>query len=183
MIQVNKIYTVNKSMINVQSHANVELRILLSEFGIIKYMKDIVENYNTVLTAGRFNTYPLSERYCAITYFTLRDLKQVTYLRKYCSFTGANYSVVMRLIKKVNNFFGRVGIFEVKELDGYFNKIDIKKEKVLDMIQDSEYTLTRGFASAIFYENSDLTQKEICKLFGVSLPCLKRNLNKVRNKR
>jgi len=179
MIQANKIYVISKLKTDKIYDEYVELSILLSEFGMIKYKKDIVENYNTILVAGRFNTYPISERYCAITYFTLKDLKQLTYLRKYCNFTGANYSVVMRLVKKINNFFGRVGIFEIKDLDAYFDVVNVKKE-VLEMIDNTPFTLTRGLSSAMFYECSDLTQKETCKLFGVSLPCLKRNLNKVR---
>ena len=130
--------------------------------------------------AGKFNTYPLAERYCALTYFTLKDLNQITYLRKYCNFTGANYNVVMRLVKKINNFFGKVGIFEVKELNPYFSKVKVNKGKIIEDIKSIPYTLTRGLASALFYEHSDLTQKQTCELFGVSLPCLKRNLTKVR---
>ena len=40
------------------------------------FIEEQDENYNTILFTGKFGTYTLSERYCAITYFTLKDLKQ-----------------------------------------------------------------------------------------------------------
>ena len=180
MIQVNRIYIQNNVSTSGIDRDMPELTLLLSEFSISKYKKDIVENYNTVLFTGKFSTYTLSERYCAITYFTLKDLKQIVYLKEYCRFLGANITRVNRLIKIINRYFNKSGIFELEDLMPYFNKVKVNEEKVNELVQQLPFTLTRGLASAIFYECSDLTQKETCELFGISLPALKRNIKKVR---
>ena len=180
MIQVNKIFVVSTASVTVPRD-NPELNLLLSEFGISQYRKDILENYNTILFSGKFSTYTLSERYCAITYFTLKDLKQIVYLKEYCRFSGVSLTRVNRLIKIINRHFSKSGIFDLEDLKPYFAKVKVNVDEVNNMVQNLPYTLTRGLASAIFYECSDLTQKDICKLFGISLPALKRNLKKVRN--
>ena len=180
MIQVNRIWVKNSAEKLAERDSDPELSLLLSEFNMTRYTKDIIENYNTLLSVGKFSTYTLSERYCATTYFTLKDLKQITYLKEYCRFSGVNETRVKRLIKKVNRHFSRTGIFSEEDLRPYFAKIKVDVNKVNELVQQLPYTLTRGLASAIFYECSDLTQKEICKIFGISLPALKRNIKKVR---
>ena len=180
LIQVNKIWAQSHHKISSAPSSEPELSLLLSEFNMTRYTKDIKENYNTLLSAGKFSTYTISERYCAITYFTLKDLKQITYLKEYCRFCGVSETRVKRLIKKINRHFSRTGIFSEEDLRPYFAKIKVDVNKVNELVQQLPYTLTRGLTSAIFYECSDLTQKEICKIFGISLPALKRNIKKVR---
>lgn len=181
MIQANKIFVLGSPdrTLNLKL-SEPELNLLLSEFSITKYKKDILENYNTVLFTGKFGTYTLSERYCAITYFTLKDLKQIVYLKEYCRFLGVNITRVNRLIKIINRHYSKSGIFNLEDLKPYYAEVEINVDEVEQMVLSLPYTLTRGLASAIFYECSDLTQKETCKLFGISLPALKRNLKKVR---
>tara|TARA_B100000424_G_C22932610_1_gene496075 strand:+ start:907 stop:1491 length:585 start_codon:yes stop_codon:yes gene_type:complete len=180
MIQANRIFVLNNAEGFRRQPSEPVLDLLLSEFSINKYKKDILENYNTILFSGKFSTYTLSERYCAITYFTLKDLKQLVYLKEYCRFLGASITRVNRLIKIINRHYSKSGIFDLEDLQPYYNEVDINVDEVEEMVQNLPYTLTRGLASAIFYECSDLTQKETCKLFGISLPALKRNLKKVR---
>jgi hypothetical protein len=180
MIQVNKIWAQNPHNKSSCLDSEPELSLLLSEFDMVRYKKDITDNYNTVLFTGKFSTYTLSERYCSITYFTLRDLKQITYLKEYCRFSGVSETRVKRLIKIINRHFSRTGIFSEEDLKPYFAKVKVDVNKVNELVQHLPYTLTRGLTSAIFYECSDLTQKEICKIFGISLPALKRNIKKVR---
>ena len=181
LIQANRILVLNNTgSPSIRETNNPELDLLLSEFSINNYKKDIIENYNTILFTGKFGTYTLSERYCAITYFTLKDLKQIVYLKEYCRFLGASITRVNRLIKIINRHYSKSGIFDLEDLQPYYNEVDINVDEVEEMVQNLPYTLTRGLASAIFYECSDLTQKETCKLFGISLPALKRNLKKVR---
>ena len=180
LIQVNRIW-VKVGAETQRLEDEPELSILLSEFNMIRYKKDIMDNYNTLLFTGKFGTYTLSERYCSLTYFTLRDLKQLTYLKEYCRFSGANITRVRRLIKIINRHFSRTGIFNLEDLKPYIAEVSsLDEARVNQMVQDLPYTLTRGLASAIFYECSDLTQKETCKIFGISIPALKRNLKKVR---
>ena len=180
LIQANRILVLNNAGPVILNKQNPELDLLLSEFSISKYKKDILENYNTILFTGKFGTYTLSERYCAITYFTLKDLKQIVYLKEYCRFLGVSITRVNRLIKIINRYYSKSGIFDLEDLQPYYNEVDINVDEVEEMVQNLPYTLTRGLASAIFYECSDLTQKETCKLFGISLPARKRNLKKVR---
>ena len=181
LIQANRILVLNNTgSPSIRETNNPELDLLLSEFSINNYKKDIIENYNTILFTGKFGTYTLSERYCAITYFTLKDLKQIVYLKEYCRFLGVSITRVNRLIKIINRYYSKSGIFDLEDLQPYYNEVDINVDEVEEMVQNLPYTLTRGLASAIFYECSDLTQKETCKLFGISLPALKRNLKKVR---
>tara|TARA_R100000458_G_C8275329_1_gene250379 strand:- start:1671 stop:2213 length:543 start_codon:yes stop_codon:yes gene_type:complete len=180
MIQANRIFVLNNQTSSGRKTEEPVLDLLLSEFSISKYKKDILENYNTILFSGKFSTYTLSERYCAITYFTLKDLKQIVYLKEYCRFLGVSITRVNRLIKIINRHYSKSGIFDLEDLQPYYNKVDVNVDEVEQMVQSLPYTLTRGLASAIFYECSDLTQKETCKLFGISLPALKRNLKKVR---
>lgn len=181
MIQANRIFVLGSSGSNLNLKLSEPvLDLLLSEFSISKYKKDILENYNTILFTGKFGTYTLSERYCAITYFTLKDLKQLVYLKEYCRFLGASITRVNRLIKIINRHYSKSGIFDLEDLKPYYAEVEINVDEVEEMVQNLPYTLTRGLASAIFYECSDLTQKETCKLFGISLPALKRNLKKVR---
>ena len=162
MIQANKIFTtLGCASLELVSRDNPELNLLLSEFSITKYRKDILENYNTILFSGKFSTYTLSERYCAITYFTLKDLKQIVYLKEYCRFSGVSLTRVNRLINIINRHFSKSGIFDLEDLKPYFAKIKVNVDEVNNMVQNLPYTLTRGLASAIFYECSDLTQKEI----------------------
>jgi predicted DNA-binding protein (UPF0251 family) len=180
MIQANRIFVLNEGVAAIRKTEEPVLDLLLSEFSITKYKKDILENYNTILFSGKFSTYTLSERYCAITYFTLKDLKQLVYLKEYCRFLGTSITRVNRLIKIINRHFSKSGIFDLEDLKPYYAEVEINVDEVEQMVLSLPYTLTRGLASAIFYECSDLTQKETCKLFGISLPALKRNLKKVR---
>ena len=81
--------------------------------------------------------------------------------------------------------FGKLGILTHKDLDEFYIKGELtreEKENLIPILKDWEEkeTLTRGLLSAVFYENSSMTQNEACKLFGVSKPRLKRYLKKVR---
>ena len=113
LIQANRIFAIFEAEGKTQiDFDNPELNLLLSEFSISKYKKDILENYNTILFTGKFGTYTLSERYCAITYFTLKDLKQIVYLKEYCRFLGVSITRVNRLIKIINRHYSKSGIFD-----------------------------------------------------------------------
>ena len=86
-------------------------------------------------------------------------------------------------LKKQRNI-KKISLEEISD----YTKINIKyldalesKNTVQEEITKYEGTLTRAITAGIFYDNCELTQKETCELFGISLPRLKRALKVIRN--
>ena len=92
LIQANRIFAIFEAEGKTQiDFDNPELNLLLSEFSISKYKKDILENYNTILFTGKFGTYTLSERYLVISSslsisFTDRSIKETSFFFQFFSF-------------------------------------------------------------------------------------------------
>tara|TARA_R110002020_G_scaffold253928_4_gene467638 strand:+ start:9465 stop:10067 length:603 start_codon:yes stop_codon:yes gene_type:complete len=185
-IQAYRIYEVNDNIaIATNRGEHVELLMLLNEFSVQFYYDDIIKMYNSLTKSLIMNGYDKVTRYVAVTYYTLTQLKQPSYPRDYCKFTGAQWKYVARLNKRIMKHFGKLGILTHKDLDEFYIKGELtreEKENLIPILKDWEEkeTLTRGLLSAVFYENSSMTQNEACKLFGVSKPRLKRYLKKVR---
>jgi hypothetical protein len=157
------------------------LHLIISEFSLTEHKDDIIKNYNTLNTTLIFQRFDLASRYCATIYYTLQDKNIPVHIRKYCRFAGADTNKTLKLSKKISKYFGNVGVFILSDLNEYYKLAGIKKEHIQDLLNNcEELTLTRGIVAAIFYEGSKMTQRQTCDLFGISLPRLKRNLNKVR---
>lgn len=182
LIQANRIWESSTVFKHDEKRDFSELDLICGEFDIVKYKEDFQRNYNTLVRAGLFNGYEINIRWCAVIYYTLQDLNIPVYVRKYCRFLGCDSRVVFRLAKRIGRHFGKVGVFILDDLDEYYDRSNADR-KVLEPIIEQwseEETLTRGILAALFYENTEMTQLATCKLFGVSLPRLKRHLTKVR---
>ena len=158
----------------------LELDLLCSEFNLTG--EDYIKNYNTILRTGMFRGYNIDTRICAIVYYTLQDNNKPVHLMKYCKFLGCDSRMVLRLSKRISKHFGKVGVFIINDLEEYYKFIDEGSKELVkeELVSLDHMTLTRGIISAVFYEHSNLTQKQVCDLFGISLPRLKRNLTTVR---
>ena len=181
MIQAYRIYEITDSKTVSESVSDLcpELALLISEFNLIQYTDNIQMNYNELEREGIFSSYDLGTRYCATIYYTLQDLNVPLEIRKYCRFAGVDSKRVFRLAKRISKHFGKVGVFILEDLNKYYEQAGIKNAKFCNVIKEIDMTLTRGILAAVFYLNSELTQKEACKLFGISIPRLKRNIKKV----
>jgi transcription initiation factor TFIIIB Brf1 subunit/transcription initiation factor TFIIB len=179
MIQAYRIYEV-KPQNQTRYDSAPELALLISEFNLMQYKDDIQNNYNELEKEGMFSSYDLGTRYCAVIYYTLQDLNIPVKIREYCKFSGVDSRRVFRLAKRISRHFGKVGVFILNDLDKYYERAGIKNGIFSDIIKEIDMTLTRGILGAVFYVNSELTQKEACELFGISLPRLKRNIKKVK---
>tara|TARA_Y100000593_G_scaffold17268_1_gene34536 strand:+ start:17834 stop:18433 length:600 start_codon:yes stop_codon:yes gene_type:complete len=159
----------------------VSLDILLSEFKIVDYKDNILNNFKTLKRDRVFEGYSIDEQIVATTYYTLQANNELVYVRKYCKFMGVNVKKVFNLSKKIAKYYGRHGVFIITDLDNYLADIDEEaKNKILHAFKEHDGTLTRAITAGIFYENSDLTQAKTCELFGISLPRLKRALKVIR---
>jgi hypothetical protein len=185
-IQAYRIYEVNDDTYpETKRGEHIELQLLLNEFSIQVFYDEIIKMYNSLSKSLIMNGYDKVTRYVAVTYYTLQQLKQPSYPRDYCKFTGAQWKYVCRLKRRIMKHFGRLGILTYQDLDEFYIKGELteeEKENLIPILKEwgERETLTRGLLSAVFYDNSSMTQNEACKLFGVSLPRLKRYLKKVR---
>ena len=178
MIQAYRIYEIT-DINTLKIQVDPEVALLISEFNLMQYKDNILMNYNELEKEGIFNSYDLGTRYCATIYYTLQDLNIPLEIRKYCRFAGVDSKRVFRLAKRISRHFGKVGVFILEDLNKYYEQAGIKNAKFCNIIKEIDMTLTRGILAAVFYLNSELTQKEACKLFGISIPRLKRNIKKV----
>ena len=157
------------------------LDILLSEFNKIDYKDNILSNFKTLKKDRVFEGYSLDEQLVATTYYTLQANNDLVYVRAYCKFIGVNIKKIFNLSKKIAKYYGRHGVFIITDLDNYLTGIDDDtKTSIYGAFKDYEGTLTRAITAGIFYENSELTQKKTCELFGISLPRLKRAIKIIR---
>ena len=155
------------------------LDILLSEFNVSNYSDIIINNYKTLRKDRVLEGYTLDEQFVSITYYTLQSNNELVYVRKYCKFVGVNVKRVFNLSKKIAKYFGRHGIFIMNDISKYLDALE-SKNTVQEEITKYEGTLTRAITAGIFYDNCELTQKQTCELFGISLPRLKRALKVIR---
>ena len=183
-IQAYRIYEVtDTSMVTNRTNDEFELRMLLFEFGLHAFQVDIMKNYNACNSHLLFKKIDLATRNVAVTEYTLRQLKQRSYPREYAKFAGTEWKKVLRLVKRIDKHFGTSGILTSDDLECFYEEItEVEKENLIPIIKEWEEkeTLTRGLLSALFYDNTVMTRDEARKLFGVSLPRLKRYLTKVR---
>jgi hypothetical protein len=157
------------------------LDILLSEFNKIDYKDNILSNFKTLKKDRVFEGYSLDEQLVATTYYTLQANNDLVYVRAYCKFIGVNIKKIFNLSKKIAKYYGKHGVFIITDLDNYLTNIDEEaKHKILGAFKEHDGTLTRAITAGIFYENSELTQKKTCELFGISLPRLKRAIKIIR---
>jgi hypothetical protein len=157
------------------------LDILLSEFNKIDYKDNILSNFKTLKKDRVFEGYSLDEQLVATTYYTLQANNDLVYVRAYCKFIGVNLKKIFNLSKKIAKYYGKHGVFIITDLDNYLTNIDEEaKHKILGAFKEHDGTLTRAITAGIFYENSELTQKKTCELFGISLPRLKRAIKIIR---
>jgi hypothetical protein len=184
LIQANRIWEVSTSYKPEATKSSniIELDMLCSEFNI-DIKKEIEKNYLSLLRANLFKNKSMAERICSVTYFTLQDNNKIVNVRELCKFLGCNVNSVFKLSKRISKHFSKVGIFILSDLEEYyklFTEDETRKVKFTLKELSTDMTLTRGIISAVMYEYSSKTQNEICDIFGVSLPRLKRNLKKVR---
>ena len=163
-----------------KSHEFVSLDILLSEFKIVDYKDNILSNFKTLKRDRVFEGYSIDEQLVSTTYYTLQANNELVYVRAYCKFMGVNVKRVFNLSKKIAKYFLKHGVFIMSDVSKYLDRID-NKNTVSGFLKNFEGTLTRAITAGIFYENSELTQKKTCELFGISLPRLKRALKVIRN--
>ncbi len=171
--------TQNSSYISMHSSDFVSLDILLSEFKIVDYKENVLSNFKTLKKDRVFEGYSIDEQIVSTTYYTLQANNELVYVRAYCKFMGVNVKRVFNLSKKVAKYFLKHGVFIMSDVSKYLDKVD-NKNVVQKEIENFEGTLTRAITAGIFYENSELTQKKTCELFGISLPRLKRALKIIR---
>ena len=155
------------------------LDILLSEFKIVDYKDNVISNYNTLKRDRVFEGYSLDEQLVSSTYYTLQANNELVYVRAYCKFMGVNVKRVFNLSKKIAKYYGRHGVFIMDDITKYLGVLE-NKNHVYQEIAKYEGTLTRAITAGIFYDNCELTQKQTCELFGISLPRLKRALKVIR---
>ena len=183
-IQAYRIYEVtDTSMVTSRTNDEFELKMLLSEFGLQTFQTEIMKIYNACNSHLLFRKIDLATRNVAITTYTLRQLKQRNYPLEYCKFAGTTWKKVARLLKRIDKHFRTSGILTSDDLECFYDEVtEVEKENLIPIIKEWEEkeTLTRGLLSALFYDNTVMTRDEARKLFGVSLPRLKRYLTKVR---
>ena len=155
------------------------LDILLSEFNKVEYKNNIISNYQTLKKDRVFEGYSLDEQLVSVTYYTLQANNELVYVRAYCKFMGVNVKKIFNLSKKIAKYYGRHGVVIMDDVTKYLDNVD-NKNTIEEEITKYEGTLTRAITAGIFYDNCELTQKQTCELFGISLPRLKRALKLIR---
>jgi len=180
MIQASRIREIGRAQIKVISADFASLDILLSEFNMVEYRENIISNFRTLKRDRVFEGYSLDEQLVATTYYTLQANNELVYVRQYSRFIGVKVKKIFNLSKKIAKYYGRHGVFIMSDIDKYLEEADINKD-VYRNIEEYDGTLTRAITAGIIYENSKLTQKKTCELFGISLPRLKRALKVIRN--
>lgn len=179
-IQAYRIYEVIENT----THKKIEstdLMMLMNEYDI-EDKDEVIKNDKYISYTNMYYTYDLAERACAILYYTLRDLNKPTNYRDYCKFLGCKTSRVSRLAKRIARHYSNSGVFGINDIDEFLSNMGIENKEVSDKCKEwnEVQTLTRGIIASYVYEHTPYTQKQVCALFGVSLPRLKRNLRKVR---
>lgn len=179
-IQAYRIFEVSNIVSN-KREIVTDLNLLLNEFEI-EERDEVIKNDKYISYTNLYHSYDTAERAVSILYYTMMDLNKSGEVRKYCKFLGCNLKRVVRLSKKIARHYSNSGVFGINDIDVFLLNMNIENEKVNEACKlwNEHQTLTRGIIAAYVYEHTTYTQKEVCEKFGVSLPRLKRNLNKVR---
>tara|TARA_R110002020_G_scaffold101885_2_gene239586 strand:- start:653 stop:1213 length:561 start_codon:yes stop_codon:yes gene_type:complete len=180
-IQAYRIYEISDGIKPNKVNLSTDLMMLMNEFNI-EDKEEVIKNNEYISYTNMYYTYDLAERACAILYYTMQDLNKNTTLRNYCKFLGCRVSRATKLAKRIARHYSNSGVFGINDIDEFLRNMDIENTDVNNACKEwnKEQTLTRGIIAAYVYEHTTYTQKQVCEKFGVSLPRLKRNLNKVR---
>lgn len=158
-----------------------DLALLLVEYPRIKmYDKEIRILINSMdrILVGIGHT--SAEKAVAAIYITLSQKNRPCNIYSLSRYIGVDRQKVLKLAKKASRFLEMNTIFAISDIGEMIGK-EIPEEwaeeiKRKCMIVSMEETLTKGLFAAVYYSNTNWTQRQVCDKFGVSIPRLQRHI-------